>query len=117
MYRDKDNSITFVGTTYNSDKLGNIASIVLFDVKLMTETEIIDADAAFKYKVINYLVSKVSDKNVTFIDNESFKDDIVIKLKDFSEENQQNIINLDSIDKNKVKALQDELNYILIKHC
>lgn len=116
-YRDKDNSITFVGTTYDSSKLGSIASIVLFDVKIMTATEIKDCDKSFKKTVIDYLVKIVSDKNITFFDNETFNQDITIKLSDFSEDNQDNIINLDEINKDQVKALQDELNYILVKHC
>lgn len=117
-YRD-DKSITFVGTEYDSTKLGNLATIVLFGVRAISNGELVKVDDNLRDTIIQYMIKNVSDKNLNFIDNNSYSGEMVLKIDDFSIDNQDNIKKIDELhnvkNKNAFIALKDELNYLILK--
>lgn len=53
-FRDNDGTVTYVGTTYNAEKLGSCGSLVVIDAKGMTKEKAFDLESEQKKKVIDF---------------------------------------------------------------
>jgi len=115
--RDEDGGITFVATTYDSAKLGKIASVVVFELMKMTESDLEELPVDKQKALMKSLIEDVSDENIAFIDNKSFKIDVPLKYSDFSDDSKHTIDNLEKAEKIELESLRDELNYRIVKIC
>lgn len=78
--------ITYVGTSYDATKLGKYGSFVILDIKGATLSELIDLPESTYEKIKEFLVSKFSNKDVSYFDINQFAQKIPLSKEDFSKE-------------------------------
>lgn len=68
---DPDNSVTFVATKYNQEKLGKFATMVIFDVQTIKKDELQPMEEGLK-QVIMSDIADISNSNFKFYTAETF---------------------------------------------
>ena len=68
---DPDNSVTFVATKYNKEKLGKFATMVIFDVQAIKKDELLPLEPSIKQVIMNDLAD-ISNANFKFYTAETF---------------------------------------------
>lgn len=71
-FRDENGTITYVGTTYDANKLGSRGSLVVIDAKGMTKERTFDLEPDQKQKVIDFACSELSDSSASYLDINKF---------------------------------------------
>lgn len=85
-FKDDNGTVTYVGTTYDADKLGSNGSLVIIDAKGMTKEKAFDLDDETKKKVIEFACSQLSDSSASYFDINQFAQQIEIDISDFPQE-------------------------------
>lgn len=68
---DPDNSVTFVATKYNQEKLGRFATMVIFDVQAIKGNDLLPMEEGLK-QVIMSDIADISNVNFQFYTGETF---------------------------------------------
>ena len=71
-FKDDDGTITYVGTTYDADKLGSKGTLVVIDAKGMTKERAFDLEPAQRQNVIDFACSELSDSSASYMDINKF---------------------------------------------
>ena len=71
-FKDDNGTITYVGTTYDANKLGSKGSLVVIDAKGMTKERAFDLEPEQKKKVIDFACSQLSDSSASYFDINQF---------------------------------------------
>ena len=114
-FKDDNGTITYVGTTYDANKLGKNGSLVVIDAKGMTKTKAFDLDDEQKRKVIDFACNELSDGNATFLDIDKFAQEIELVASDFGPEVVEKFqtADIDKMKKAEAEQLRDMINAAL----
>jgi len=85
-FKDKNGTITYVGTTYDANKLGSKGSLVVIDAKGMTKERTFDLEPEQKQKVIDFACSELSDSSASYFDINKFAQEVEVSASDFPDE-------------------------------
>ena len=85
-FRDDNGTITYVGTTYDANKLGSRGSLVVIDAKGMTKERTFDLEPEQKQKVIDFACSELSDSSASYLDINKFAQEVEVSASDFPDE-------------------------------
>ena len=114
-FKDDNGTITYVGTTYDANKLGAKGSLVVIDAKGLTKERTFDLDDEQRKKVINFACSELSDSNASYLDIGKFAQEVELTASDFSKEVVEafNTANIDKMKKQEAEELRDKINAAL----
>ncbi len=90
-FKDDNGTITYVGTTYDANKLGSKGSLVVIDAKGMTKERAFDLEPEQKKKVIDFACSQLSDSSASYFDINQFAQEVEVSASDFPEEMMQQL--------------------------
>ena len=111
-FKDDDGTITYVGTTYDADKLGAKGTLVVIDAKGMTKERAFDLDDEQKSKVIDFACSELSDASASYMDINKFAQEVEVSASDFPKEMMDalNATSPEKMKKGEAENLRDQIN-------
>lgn len=111
---DKDNSVTFVGTKYDYNKLGSFASVVLFDVQGIRDNKLVSIDESLKDKIMDEM-RDLSTSEFKFFNGKDIKWSGEFKIRVNYDTKEANAIMrnpdmlLDKVNKETFEAFRDAM--------
>lgn len=114
-FKDDDGTITYVGTTYDSEKLGSRGTLVVIDAKGMTKERAFDLEPDQRQKVIDFACSELSDSSASYMDINKFAQEVELKASDFRDDVVETFktADIDKMKKQEAEWLRDKINAAL----
>lgn len=111
-FRDDNGTITYVGTTYDANKLGSRGSLVVIDAKGMTRKRTFDLEPEQKQKVIDFACSELSDSSASYLDINKFAQEVEVSASDFPDEIIQTLKTTppEKMKKEQAESIRDQIN-------